>query len=45
MQEGIQEGIKTIARKMIVKGNSNKEIMELTSLAFEEIQSLRQDVE
>ncbi|MFJ7661724.1 Rpn family recombination-promoting nuclease/putative transposase [Lysinibacillus sp. NPDC097162] len=45
MQEGIQEGIKAIARKMIVKGNSNEEIMELTSLTFEEIQVLRQDVE
>lgn len=43
--EGIQEGIKAIARKMIVKGNSNEEIMELTSLTFEEIQVLRQDVE
>jgi len=45
IQEGIQEGIKAIARKMIVKGNSNEEIMELTSLTFEEIQVLRQDVE
>ncbi|MFJ5789782.1 Rpn family recombination-promoting nuclease/putative transposase [Lysinibacillus sp. NPDC093197] len=45
MQKGIQEGIKAIARKMIVKGNSNEEIMELTSLTFEEIQVLRQDVE
>lgn len=45
MQEGIQEGIKAIARKMIGKGNSNEEIMELTSLTFEEIQVLRQDVE
>ncbi|QPQ36196.1 Rpn family recombination-promoting nuclease/putative transposase [Lysinibacillus sp. JNUCC-52] len=45
MQKGIQEGIKAIARKMIGKGNSNEEIMELTSLTFEEIQVLRQDVE
>jgi len=45
MQKGIQEGIKVIARKMIGKGNSNEEIMELTSLTFEEIQVLRQDVE
>ncbi len=45
IQKGIQEGIKAIARKMIAKGNTNEEIMALTSLTVEEIQLLRQDVE
>lgn len=43
IQEGIQEGIKAIVKKMILKGNSNEEIMELTNLTVEEIQTLRQE--
>ena len=42
IQKGIQEGMKAIVKKMIGKGNSNDEIMELTNLTVEEIQALRQ---
>ena len=45
MQKGIQEGIKAIVKKMIGKGNSDDEIMELTNLTVEEIQALRQEVD
>jgi len=29
---------------MILKGNSDKEIMDLTNLSFEEVQALRQEI-
>lgn len=44
MQKGIQEGMRVIAKKMIAKGNSNEEIVELTNLTIEEIQELRQEI-
>jgi len=43
IQKGIQEGMKAIVKKMIGKGNSNDEIIELTNLTVEEIQALRQE--
>jgi len=39
------EGIKAIGRKMIDKGNSNDEIMELSNLTLEDIQLLRRENE
>jgi len=44
IEKGIKQGIEGIAKKMIIKGNSDKEIMELTNLSLAEIQALRQDV-
>ncbi|OEC01239.1 hypothetical protein GY31_13075 [Lysinibacillus sphaericus] len=44
IQKGIQEGMREIAKKMIAKGNSNEEIVELTNLTIQEIQVLRQEV-
>jgi len=45
IEKGIKQGIEGIAKKMISKGNSNEEIMELTNLKLEEVQSIRQEVE
>lgn len=44
IQKGIQEGMREIAKKMIAKGNSNEEIVELTNLTIEEIQVFRQEI-
>ncbi len=44
MKKGMKQGIEGIARKMIRKGNSNEEIIELTNLSLEEVQSLRQEI-
>ena len=44
IEKGIKKGIEGIAKKMIIKGNSDKEIMELTNLSLAEVQALRQDV-
>ena len=42
-EEGIEEGIKTVAKKMISKGKNNEEIMEATDLALEAIEQLRNE--
>jgi len=35
IQKGMQEGMREIAKKMIAKGNSNEEIVELTNLTMQ----------
>lgn len=40
-EKGIEKGIKKVAIKMIMKGKSNQEIMEVTDLSIEEIEKLR----
>ncbi|POZ56702.1 hypothetical protein LYSIN_01485 [Lysinibacillus sphaericus] len=44
IEKGMKQGIEGIARKMIIKGNSNEEIIELTNLSLKEVQSLRQEI-
>ncbi|QPQ36014.1 hypothetical protein [Lysinibacillus sp. JNUCC-52] len=44
IEKGIKQGIEGIAKKMILKGNSDREIIDLTNLSFEELQALRQEV-
>ncbi|MFJ7666765.1 hypothetical protein ACIQXI_06640 [Lysinibacillus sp. NPDC097195] len=44
IEKGIKQGIEGIAKKKMLKGNSDKEIMELTNLSLAEVQALRQDV-
>jgi len=44
MKKGKQEGMREIAKKMIAKGNSNEEIVELTNLTIQEIKVLRQEI-
>lgn len=41
---GIEESMKEIAKKMLAKGHSDEEIMELTDLSFEKIQCLREEM-
>ena len=40
--QGIEQGIEQIAKKMIAKGKSSKEIIELTELSLEEVNALRE---
>lgn len=40
-EKGIEKGIERVARKMIMKGKSNEEIMEVTDLTMEEVEKLR----
>ncbi|MFJ7661897.1 hypothetical protein ACIQXW_05780 [Lysinibacillus sp. NPDC097162] len=44
IEKGLKKGIEAIAKKMILKGNSNEEIMELTNLKLEDVQAIRQEV-
>lgn len=43
MHKGIEEGIKKVAKKMIVKGKSNEEIIDNTDLTLEEVEALRNE--
>lgn len=43
IQKGIEEGVKNVARRMIAKGNSNEDIMDVTELPEEVIEALRSE--
>ena len=43
LEEGIEQGIEKVARRMIAKGKSNEEIMDATELSLEEVDALRAD--
>ena len=38
---GIERSIKQVAKKMMAKGKSNKDIIDVTDLTFDEIEALR----
>lgn len=40
LEEGIEQGIKKVAQKMISKGKSNEEIMDATDLTLKEVEAL-----
>lgn len=42
--KGIEKGIKIIVKKMIAKGKNNEEIMEMTDLTLEEIESIKKEL-
>jgi len=44
-QEGIEKGIKAVAKNMIASGYDNEQIMQLTSLTVEEVLQLRTEIE
>lgn len=43
-KKGVEKGIEKVALKMIIKGKTNEEIIEVTDLEFEEVERLRRQM-
>ena len=41
LEEGFEQGIEKVARKMLAKGKSNEEIIDATDLTIKEVEALR----
>lgn len=44
LEEGFEQGIEKVARKMVARGKSNEEIIDATDLTVEEIEALRAEI-